>query len=809
MAWLLALLGVAPAALAAPRAVGPPTLAFPAIDPEALLRRDALDEAPGPLRFAEPLEVLLTPATDGRWSAQDGSLRWELAVEIPGATDLNFGFGRFLPPQGAQLTITGGDVTLGPWGRESASSGQLWTPVVRGSRAVIALTVPAGAAPDGVDVRLTRVGAGYRDILGELERPVVMSGACNIDVACPQGDAWRGEIRSVVRYSVGGGGLCTATLLMDVPRTFRPFMLSADHCGVDAGQAPTVVAYWSYQASTCNGPRDGAGNAVTQSGAQHRASLLASDFVLFEMDAPPPVTADAYWSGWDRSDAPPQASVAIHHPNGDEKAISFDDDPLTKGENCIRRPGQFPDTHWYVGQYEAGTTEPGSSGCALYDAASHALVGTLSGGNALCGVLDYDCYGRFARHWDTGAAPSERLREWLDPAGTGVMSVQGGQPGATIQVSSFDVQDACSAGGNGVAEPGEDLTLVVSLVGFGSFTNVAGTLTSRTPGVVFGDASATWPDLAPSIAAASDSPHLSLSLPTSAACLSSLDLDLTVASAEGGPYVLPMSIPVGAPGAVSDAPQPIADLAASQSRMVVTQGVTLTDVDVHVRLTHGYIGDLTIRVQSPSGRTVYLIDRPGDPAVNGGCRDDDMDATFDDAGPAPLENVCAGSTPWFTGTARPSTPLSGFDGDTTQGTWLLIVEDQGVGDVGRIESWDLITTPPIAAQCVTCGTCPGQPIAETVPDVLMVTKGAGGSVVLTYPGAASGCASGVQVRMAPTARPGAGAGRFPVDPPFTNVTPDDLDAGPAYRHVPPPGDAYYLVVEDLFDSPGPSGSYGY
>jgi hypothetical protein len=62
--------------------------------------------------------------------------------------------------------------------------------------------------------------------------------------------------------------------------------------------------------------------------------------------------------------------------------------------------------------------------------------------------------------------------------------------------------------------------------------------------------------------------------------------------------------------------------------------------------------------------------------------------------------------------------------------------------------------------------------------------------------------------MAITARPATLPGTWPTDPEFVDVTAQDVDGGPSFRHVPPAGNAYYLVAETLPSGPGPSGHYG-
>ena len=76
--------------------------------PEVLKAEDEARafEGPGPLRFARPDDVKITPFNDGTWEElEDGSRLWRLKVLVPGATDLNFGFTMFYLPPGASLHI--------------------------------------------------------------------------------------------------------------------------------------------------------------------------------------------------------------------------------------------------------------------------------------------------------------------------------------------------------------------------------------------------------------------------------------------------------------------------------------------------------------------------------------------------------------------------------------------------------------------------------------------------------------------------------------------------------------------------------
>lgn len=402
------------------RLAGIPELRLPQLDVAALLQRDARAAGkPGPWRFAEGLDVHVTPEDDGAWEdLGDGRLAWRLAVSSPAALSLNFGFTRFRLPEGSSLTISDstGERVLGPYTAEdNENHGELWTPVLEADRGVLELIVPAEDL-EGLDFVLQRVGHGYRDANPDLAEPKHHL-PCNIDVACSEGDAWRDEIRSVVRYSVAGTGLCSGNLIADVPGSLTPYVLSAEHCGVSPQNAASIVAYFNYQRSSCGGPDDGTlDNAV--SGAIFRANDIPNDMLLFELEDGIPASFEPHWAGWDRSDATPSGTVGIHHPRGHYKSMSFDWNAPTKTPNCV--DGGEPNTHWRV-WLDAGLAERGSSGSGLWDADGHRLIGYLTGGRRpdCSGEPLGKCYGRLAVGWNRG------LSTWLDPEGTGALSVDG------------------------------------------------------------------------------------------------------------------------------------------------------------------------------------------------------------------------------------------------------------------------------------------------------------------------------------------------------------------------------------------------
>jgi hypothetical protein len=389
-------------------------------DRGALLAEDALDSLlGGPLRFAWPADLVFRPdAVEGWDRLPDGRHRWRLRVSAPGSLSLNFGFNRFRLPWSGSLSVAGsGGPERHYTAADNRDDGQLWTPVVLGDEALITLILPPGCR-DQFQLELGRVGRGYR-FFGEEDHDKT-PGWCNINVVCPEGDPWRPEIRSVGVYSFGGNFVCTGSMINNTNQDGTPYFLTARHCGVDQGNAASVVVYWNHEGPVCESFQGGS-LQDTQSGAAWRASFQATDMTLIELSTMPDENWEVTYAGWDRSGDIPGGGIAIHHPSGGVKCISFEFDPL-QITSYLGSSSPGSGLYWRVVDWDVGTTEPGSSGSPLMDPTGR-IIGQLHGGFAACGNDLSDWYGRLSMSWNGGGTPATQLSVWLDPLDTGALSL--------------------------------------------------------------------------------------------------------------------------------------------------------------------------------------------------------------------------------------------------------------------------------------------------------------------------------------------------------------------------------------------------
>ncbi len=686
------------------------TLVVPPVDHEALLAEDAAAAGPGvPVRFAVALPVQVDPTSHGSWEDQGTHSVWLLRIQSPGALSLSLGFSAYRLPEGASLTVlaSNGRTSRGPFtAADNEAHGELWTPLLETDDIVVRMSVPRNA---DWELRLASVNHGYRRF-GEFPEG---SGDCNVDVICPEGDLWRDQIRSAAAISLGGGIFCSGFLVNNTAIDGTPYFMTADHCGINSGNAASLVAYWNYENSTCRpvgssgGPGDGSLSQFN-TGAFFRSAFSPSDFTLVELDDPVLPDALGYFAGWDRTSGDSSSAVGIHHPSGQEKRISFEDDPTTTTSYLgTSVPGDG--THIRVIDWDLGTTEGGSSGSALFNQ-DQRVVGQLHGGFAACGNDSSDWYGRFSVSWDGGGGSSSRLSDWLDPLGLGPMVIDGADPSPAVLYLAHLGDDQCAAdpgNENGIWEPGETIEVAVDVVASGDFTNVVGTLSSLTPGVAILDGTATWPDLTSGVPATTDPPHFTIGLEEAIPCFDDIDLELEITATDGGPFNFAFADEVGA-SPTPEVPVTIPDDGGAgnpaTSDLVVNQSDILTDVDVRVVIQHSWVGDLMVTLRSPTGTEVLLLDRPGVPGSTFGCGDNNMDVTFDDASGFDPEDHCAGTDPWYTGVTAPVASLAAFNCESMLGICTLIVSDHAGQDTGSIIDWELLSTPPPLGECTVCGS---------------------------------------------------------------------------------------------------------
>lgn len=414
------------------------------------LRKKALGE-PGPknlksLDFAKSFDVGLTPENSGKWTTlEDGTRVWRVMVTSRGAYSLNLIFDRYLLLPGSTVFLYNSDMSqiLGGFNHlNNQSSGSLAISPVRGDTLVLELQVPPGKTNWG-ELSIGTISHDYLGVFDHKDQQFGLSGECNIDINCPEGNLRQMEKNSVVRLIVDGSRLCSGVLLNNTEEEQTPYMLTANHCIENGENATNTVAFFHYESPSCNGPDGTTEN--TLSGSTLRASSDSIDFSLVELNDIPPVEYRPYYAGWSRKDEAADSSVCIHHPMGDVKKISIDHDPpsiATFSSGYLHRGS------WLVEKWDIGTTEGGSSGSPLFDQ-NNRVVGTLIGGDAYCGYSVNDYYARFDKAWDTYPEKERQLKAWLDPGERDYSEIDGMNPHSGLELSAdFEINTTEVCEGN-------------------------------------------------------------------------------------------------------------------------------------------------------------------------------------------------------------------------------------------------------------------------------------------------------------------------------------------------------------------------
>lgn len=380
------------------------------------IARERKGEAP---HFAVRRDVSVSPKSSmSNWQAEGDNWVWSQRVQAVNAVSLNFAFESFHLPVGAKLEIASTDLTqtMRPFtAQDNNAQRELWTPVILSDDVTIKLTVPADRMNE-LDFALTKVNQGFRTFGQSTEK----AGSCNVDVACSEGDDWRNEINSVAVIGVGGRTFCTGFMVNNTRGDKDPLFMTAHHCGISSSRAASLVVYWNYQRSRCNGRNDARLDQF-QTGAKLLASSSTSDFTIVRLNSEPRADWNVNYAGWDRSGREAITAVAIHHPNTDEKSISFEYDG-TSTTSYLRDSVPGNGTHVKVADWDVGTTEPGSSGSPLFDE-NRRVIGQLHGGYASCTSQTADWYGRISYSWEGEGSESTRLKDHLDADNTGAETV--------------------------------------------------------------------------------------------------------------------------------------------------------------------------------------------------------------------------------------------------------------------------------------------------------------------------------------------------------------------------------------------------
>jgi len=421
----------------------PPIIEMPSFDVQAMIDEDNENEAQGfgLNRFAKGFDVNYTMDNSGVWDVLDnGDRLWRIGFKSEDAQSLNIIFSNLHISEEASLYVYNGDDTptvLGPFSfAYNQLSGILPTNPLRGDEIYVEYLFPKDSPIRG-DFIISKISHEYNGSLSCADDEFDgfgNSNPCNICINDPQADEWQVEKRAVVRILFDGNKTCSGTLINNTNGDHASLILTANHCIETQQSLDRAIIHFNYE-NACD-DFDGTKNLKVVGGNLLATRSLGPDFTLFRLKSRIPTSYRPYYAGWDNRNFLASSAVTIHHPEGDVKKITFEDDIVeNEDEEIIVGDGTGinffifnPNTLWRV-DVDRGALEERSSGSSLINQDKR-IIGVLSStrGTSACAPDLTAHYGKFSEAWDGRENIDQQLEHWLDPGNTNVSTLDGISP---------------------------------------------------------------------------------------------------------------------------------------------------------------------------------------------------------------------------------------------------------------------------------------------------------------------------------------------------------------------------------------------
>ncbi|PSK95043.1 T9SS type A sorting domain-containing protein [Taibaiella chishuiensis] len=445
-----------------------------------------------PFRAGLPVSTDIRFPASGAWTVLPGGRQvWQARVQIAGAPAIGFYYDQFALPEGAALFVKNknGRQLLGAYtSRNNTPEGLFAHEALQGDEVTLELDLEAGVPESAVRLHINQVLVYFRAYeylnryeIADASRPTdadnlhLEGGAslCHINAVCPLGMHYPFARKATVQTVYPNGNLCSATLVNNTGNSTtacKPYLLTATHCEETNSTANTAFAQmlirFNFEKQQCTSGPPAEVNTLTGAYFRARSNYIEvtppsinGDFLLLELKDKIPAAWDAYLSGWNRDETLPatltypKRYIGFHHPAGDAKKIVTSTGISPEGD---AGGSMGPGTHWQMYPIDSGGIEGGSSGSGLFDGEGR-LVGIASvagGPSAACtatgqpgrsaSFYTYVQYSKLNLDWDysqDGADAFRKLKPWLDPQGTGTLTLDAVKSDCSMAGSSIVVQD--------------------------------------------------------------------------------------------------------------------------------------------------------------------------------------------------------------------------------------------------------------------------------------------------------------------------------------------------------------------------------
>ncbi|MEO5376650.1 MAG: trypsin-like peptidase domain-containing protein [Magnetococcus sp. DMHC-6] len=330
---------------------------------------------------------------------------WRNIIRAPNAQFIRPHFSNLGSAQNQQIYLYGTEGTpslQGPFNSANPSHNDTWAAPIDGEVLFIQVIQQGPAAQNPPTIIIDKINHGFIHPLSgtqhdpKLAKLLKNTGTCYLDITCDTtwdelGTAVARMIFEEENYSY----VCTGSVIQDQNNTYKNWFLTANHCINSQTVANTLIAYFNYRTTSCNGSIPSLSSLPKTQGATYKigkSDSSSSDFTLLELNQSPP--AGTLYLGWTTTDLTAgQSVVGIHHPAGTQQRISYGN------ENHATSIG----TNFWGVRWTQSSTEGGSSGSPLFNTNTAQVVGTLNSGTSSCSNMQgSDFYGKFGVSWENG-----------------------------------------------------------------------------------------------------------------------------------------------------------------------------------------------------------------------------------------------------------------------------------------------------------------------------------------------------------------------------------------------------------------------
>lgn len=373
-----------------------------AVDGNALLAEDLIqtEDKDIPLRFAQKQDVDLNLDNSGRWTnLSNGDRIWLLGIHSPDAKSLSVTFDEFDLPKGAVLYLYSPDrmqIVGALTSANNKNSGFLTTTPILGEDLLVEYYEPYAVRQEG-SISIRTIAHAYRNTIAEAS-DYLASSECMQNLQCTGDQTISDNGTSTVLITVDDGTRwCTGTLLNNANFDGTPYVITSNHNLY--GDPQTWLFTFNHASANCF-PSIHNKNSFSISGAEIAEADAEGGMMLLELSKRPDPSWNIFYAGWNASGVTPQEVYTIHHPKGNIKKYTSDDEAPTAGYWSGIEV-------WTVENWFSGSTTSGSTGSGFFDQ-NNRLIGTLQGGNSACDQEGADYFSNLNLSWS-------KFEKYLNP----------------------------------------------------------------------------------------------------------------------------------------------------------------------------------------------------------------------------------------------------------------------------------------------------------------------------------------------------------------------------------------------------------